>query len=240
VRSSARTAGFVLVEVCVAMFLLVACLLPVMGVALSVSGRTTRLDDRARALSASGIPAADPGAADWTWGPRPGRVTWVDGPVLQAELDATGAGAAELIGVWVDGWFLGESSTEDVPVVVLGTEAGWRAAAGREVVVRARRRNGPWGAPFRTLVPGLGEEGSESLFESQAPTGSGDAALVMHVPSASPVELTIVTGGHAGEPVTTSIPLPFGLPSVGPAQASCCSIVQAWMSIPSRALDVYF
>jgi hypothetical protein len=240
VRSPARAAGFVLVEVCVAMFLLVACLLPVMGVAVSLSGRTTRLDDRARALSASGTPAVEPGAADWTWGPRPGRVTWVDGPMLQAELDAAGAGAAELIGVWVDGWFLGESSTEDAPVVVLGTEAGWRAAAGREVVVRGRRRNGPWGAPFRTLVPGLNEEASEPSHESQVLTGLGDAALVVHVPSASPVEMTIVSGGHAGEPVTTSVPLPFALPSAGPAQASCCSIVQAWMSASSRALDVYF
>jgi hypothetical protein len=144
---------------------------------------------------------------------------------------------AMVVGLWVEGWFVGERNPDAEGAVRLGPEA-WSASAGGEVVVRVRSASGAWGPPWRSLVPGA--EGVVSLPASGQEGGGAEGEVIAHPPAAGNPALRFSwtqVGADSG---------PLGLPAIfettlfGPCGLSLDSTVQSWSMEAGRGLDVYF
>ena len=182
-RTAFPAEGSALLDVMIALSLLAIVLVSLGGTAAALLSRAGRLD-----FSLSGRedgPAAD----QWTWGPRPGVVVWLPGPNLELRLQGAGTQAADWIGVWVDGWLESEVSARDQGVLPIGAPGMWSSKSGSEVIVRARRQDGAWGSPWRSVVPS--PVGSGAMPNGQT---VGTAMLAVHLPAAGETSFNVDLG----------------------------------------------
>jgi prepilin-type N-terminal cleavage/methylation domain-containing protein len=234
--------GLTMVEVMVAIVIL--------GIAIGTLAGSAQ-----RALSATvknREKAADPLEGDaalvdttpWAWGPTIERATWAAGPVLSIR-SGSGMGVGGVVGVWTDGWLVGDWRLSAGMELCLGPERwGWGDRAGEELVVRARAGNGAWGPPWRSVVPDSYGNGTPEAIgaptESENVLEYGDAGSVAHLRSCSNASLL---ASWTNEPVLRSLE---GLVLVLSAQApGVCRLesygrCQAWVGSAGRGLDVYF
>jgi hypothetical protein len=146
---------------------------------------------------------------------------------VQVELlDPPAAGDA-VVALWVDGWLVEERPASGQDAVSLTVAAGWSSGPPRELMVRVRGEEGPWGPPYRLL------------FGDDDPSGQPDAgalegALMLHLPQRGEFLVTSNDG-------TSSLSAPIRLLTHdSPAALSVAGSSQAWLSEGARDLDVYF
>lgn len=140
--------GFILIEILVALVVLGIMLGALADAAQSAISRAEVV--RERVATASSAVAPEVGGAPWAWGPTVAQASWGPGPIL--EVAACGAGAGFVVGMWADGWLVGEWSSSGTDVVSVGRQT-WVERAGAELVIRLRRADGVWGPPWRLVVP---------------------------------------------------------------------------------------
>lgn len=240
-----RGGGFVLLEVMAAVVLLAILLVPLVTSALTALGAAGTVRERDGDLA---VVAAGSGSGEaWEWGARVDSAVWGPGPVLDLAVTSP-AGSDCIVGLWVNGWFVGEYPPAENGTFSVGT-LEWRDAAGNQLLVRARQADGVWGPPWRSIIPTRAGEMPSVIVVDRVPrSSSGTAAgdgTVAHVPAlANPV----VGVGGAGASVETD---PLGLVLIlGPPRAARFDLavgsdaaedhVQSWYAEGGRALDVYF
>lgn len=235
-----RQGGFSLLEVCIALLLLTVALLPLVQIGVALTQRTMRLDRRAAASSVRvGDEATASGSADWTWGPRPGSLSWGDALQLETDLRGPGCAQGQRLGFWVSGWFAGEAEAGGLDHVALGDSGFWRTHEGEEVVVRARRTDGAWGAPVRTVVPALDGAGAEPSGPG-APAGSALSAALVHLPAAGGAAVEVTDATARGRVDLDACPGDIPIQRVGPVGVAFGVIIQSWLSEEARDVDLYF
>jgi len=140
--------GFVLMEVLGAVVLFAMLIGPLTTCLLASVDRVVKVCERAADLSS--ITAESASRLAWSWGPMVTSLRWTSGPCAVA--DIAGLTTSEgVIGLWVDGWFLGEWSLNgDGPFGL--PAATWSGLEGRELVARVRPIDGSWGPPWRSTV----------------------------------------------------------------------------------------
>lgn len=240
--------GFTLLEVMVAVILLGVLAVPLVTSSLSALGAANAARLRDGHLAA--VAAVSGGKDAWEWGVRVESVVWQSGPTLEVTVGVMGQaeGVAPLVGLWTDGWFLGEQPPEDDGVCNVAASE-WRGAAGQELVIRVREPEGPWGPPWRTVVPDWGgEDPALTEIDPMSMSGAGRTDGKETAVHASALANPTVRCGNAGPLVDLD---PLGLVllvkpggsgrcelSVGPEEAE--GSVQSWYEEDARALDVYF
>lgn len=242
------TGGFTMLEVMVAVIVLGLLTAPLVTSSLSAVGAAHRARLRDGYLAA--MAAASGGGEAWEWGSRVESARWQPGPVLDVTVGSMveAEGPAVLVGVWTDGWFLGEHSPESDGLCRIAASE-WREGMGREVVIRVREVQEMWGPPWRTIVPDRAAE--DPTVAEIDPIGIHGARRLAeewtaaHAPAlANPT----VRPGVDGPPVEVD---PLGLVlfmnpagsgrrdlSVGPEEVE--GNVQSWYEEDGRAHDVYF
>ena len=242
------TRGFTVLEVMVAAILLGVLVVPLVTSALSAlgAGDATRLRDGQLAA----IAAVSGCGYAWEWGPRVESATWQPGPELEVTLGAMGEAedVASLVGLWADGWFLGQRSPDTEGVLRLAASE-WREIMGRELVIRVREPEGTWGPPWRTIVADRAADHPSVVevdpirMEGSQPTAP--ASTVAHQPAfANPA----VHRGIAGPAVEVDpLDLLFfvnpggsGRLDLSVGQEEVEGSTQSWYEEEGRALDVYF
>jgi hypothetical protein len=232
--------GFILVEVMVAIVLLALLLTSLVTGAQRALDAAVALRDRAARIS-SGDPTSQDIEA-WEWGPMIERANWGAGPQLSVCLGA-GVGAGVTVGMWTDGWLLGEWEVSGGEVLRLGA-ATWYGSAGRELVIRGRADDGGWGPPWRSLVP---ESNGEANIANSAlavggvsEVGFERTAIAIHVRSwSSP----LLSASWTDSTVSNSAQ---GVVFVPPAcTPGICRVesdgrMQDWVNCDGRKIDVYF
>jgi hypothetical protein len=198
---------------------------------------------RRDAASLSGMWSDDEQGRAWAWGPAVLDAVWDLGPELKVSARAGGSQEV-LVGVWADGWSIGEWATDGEDEVRLAT-AVWSDVVGKELVIRAREPQGPWGPPWRCIVPdswvALPVEGAAPPDEgpSSGWKGEEDSAIV-HVPSfsAPPSKASWTLAPVSG----SALGLCFALAASGSGwcEVELGSRRQSWYSAEGRVLDVYF
>jgi hypothetical protein len=204
------------------------------------TNRAEGLRDRSEALYADG--STVDGSEAWTWGATVESATWEAGPVLRVDVRQD-TGAAGAVGLWVDGWHLGEWETDSSGTIAVGP-AEWSGRTGSELVIRARGGGGCWGPPWRSFVPDsycqiVGDRASRDFGPSLS-GGVPEWQLVAHVPAlGNPSLYATWTDGPFGESVlglTYLLPLATG----GYCELGLDGDSQSWGMEEGRALDVYF
>lgn len=232
-----RTAGSILIETLVALVLLALIVGPLItGIQTAISrGQYVRT----RAEGIAFRDPAEPSREPWSWGPRLLTADWQPGPRL--DLTVGEQAAAEcVVGLWVDGWFVGEQEPDSegrltVERRVVGDQVG------AEIVVRVCRRDGLWGPPWRSVVPEpVPTDWPMTKVASGpgAPNGSESAVLhpttwanpVFHV---SDFDAAVVTDG-------SGLPRFLSLSETGTTRVSLNEIIQEWKADEERYLDLFF
>ena len=243
-RRPTGDSGYILVEVVVAA-VMIGLMLASLGAAFAGAVEQART---MRSLVGTGTEAAgsDAGAA-WEWGPRVVAAWWTPGPALHARISGTpdASGKARYVGVWVDGWLVRESlvagdGAEGAAVtaeLVVPTQT-WSGLVGRELVIRARNADGPWGPPWRLAV--AGPAGGDPALGSPHVSPLPGPTAVAHRPGAGASSLQVSwRSGSVSAP-------PFGLlfvldPAVlGWGGVTLDSRSQWWWIQDGRSVDLYF
>jgi hypothetical protein len=204
-----------------------------LGRAEGLRGRAACVGDAAGESDSSGA---------WDWGPRVVSTVWHPGPVLDLEIESREEAGA-VVGLWVDGWFLGEWVPDASRRLSLGASE-WGGSAGAELVLRVRESEGAWGAPWRSLVPdSMGW--LSFLPEATADEASGPGVEValtslVHSPWLANPSLDISWAHHPLQ--ADAAGLVFELPpsSSGRCEAMLGARNQLWWMEVGRGLDVYF
>jgi hypothetical protein len=232
--------GFILVEVMVAVVLLATLLTSLATGAQRALDAAVKLRDKAAALSTGA--ARYPSNTPWQWGAMIERTSWSPGPELTVRM-GVGAGVEAIVGIWRDGWLLGEWDVSGGEDFRLGA-ATWGGASGRELVVRARVARGGWGPPWRSIIPESSGEvsvGTASGTSDLTPAiGFDDPMTVAHTRSYS---LPVFRGSWAESPVFRDVQgVVFVLSAFGPGSCwlECDGRSQSWANGEGRILDVYF
>lgn len=147
------------------------------------------------------------------------------------------------MGLWCDGWFLGEWEAESSGKALL-PEAIWSGRAGCELVIRTRESEGCWGPPWRCVVPdtfcAIPTDGATRGLDAADDADSVWEGAVAHTPALGNSRLA---ASWADEPISESaLGLTFFLP---PATPGCCELslderTQSWSAETDRVVDVYF
>jgi hypothetical protein len=190
--------GWVLLEVLAAVALLAILVGPLVTGVIAILERGADTERQA-----DGVSASHPEGADvWVWGDRALEAVWSPGPVLRVEVAATDVVSDAVVGFWAEGWLIGEVSPTESGEATLGGST-WVGRAGQELVIRVRRADGPWGPPWRTLVPDV-------TGAAVAPAGGHETGFVGEAVVHSPVAANPQFGleGNAG----SLVPGPSGSP----------------------------
>jgi len=235
-------AGFLLIEVLVALVLLAIMIVPL---AAGVSSGADRASDvRAKEACALLITSDSAALEAWRWGPMTVSLIWDRGPTALIHLEVQGGpGRPAVVGLWVDGWFQGELVPGENGLLEVAA-ADWAATAGCEVVIRARGPDGAWGPPCRSIVPSADyEPGEDETVGSEISTETGaigETETVAHTPALAKPAVGI---SRSDVPLAVD---PLGLVfSVPPEVEGPCGFViddsiQYWQMEEGRALDLYF
>jgi hypothetical protein len=227
-----RSEGLVLIEVMMAMVLLAMLIVPLVSAVQSVAGTADRI--RSRSASSFG-PINSPSACEaWKWGEEVSTAWWRPGPVLRIRAES-GSDEDRVVGLWADGWFLGEWEPSEDGDVQAGVPA-WTDFTDDELVVRVRRVGGGWGPPWRLVVPA----GDGEILLSEV-AGEGEAGeTVAHVPALGNPALGLSWADAVPEAMPPG--LPFLLPDPGPGtwEIGLDGRKQSWKTESNRGLDTYF
>lgn len=175
----------------------------------------------------------------WEWGARVTSIGWQPGPTLYVSAEDRG-GAECVVGMWVDGWFVGEQ-TLDAGGGACVEAYDWSGASDRELVIRVRQSEGVWGPPWRSIVPEGGGAGEATGHGAVAGDGSitGDDSVVhMPTPANPPAEVL--------QPDVLFEKGPLGLLFLLSSETwDRCDVsldgeLQSWPMEEGRRLDVYF
>ena len=220
--------GSVLLEVMIALSLMGIVLVSLGAAASSLLSRAARVDW-------SPSEREDESTVDaWTWGPRPGGFEWLPGPRLELRLQGAGTQGAESIGVWVDGWFTTEVRALGQRALSIGDAGMWSTRPGAEVVFRARRSDGPWGVPLRTVVPSV-----VAVVGSMSVQGDGSASVTVHLRAAGHAALGVEAEGTPGTVAAVGTPATVVMSAVGLAQVTSTGGTQQIQLEEGTGVDVY-
>jgi hypothetical protein len=210
------------------------------GTARSVRERAARFGE--------GATVVDTGA--WEWGARVTSAWWRPGPVLHLRLAGAGdTGNTQVqLGMWADGWLVAEQSVTPGPASAEGTGGAaaevqfgpglWSGLTEQDLMIRARIGDGPWGPPWRLVIPGPAGEAPAPGATITDPTTS--RGVVVHRPG---VGSTSLTASWSAPPL---IPPPFGLVfALVPTVEGWCGMTldarSQWLRIEEgRNVDVYY
>jgi hypothetical protein len=208
-----------------------------------------RVRDEAASSGKGAAPVVDTGA--WEWGARVVSAWWRPGPVLHLRLAGAGdaANTQVQLGMWADGWLVVEQSVTfdfvsaentggaDTDDVQLGP-ALWSGLNERDLVIRTRIGDGPWGPPWRLAIPGpAGEAPAPGVTVTDQSASRG---VVVHRPGVGSTSLT------ASWDASPLLPPPFGLffglvPTVdGWGGTTLDARSQWWRIEEGRDVDVYY
>ena len=174
----------------------------------------------------------------WTWGApqvRAGR--WEAGGALTVRTDGPSSAAGILVGVWLDGSFMGETEAESGNWTPLEAAPRSPSPARGQVVVRVRMPAGPWGVPWRTEVPGSPGAPSGGEFAAEDPGGW----VTVHLPAAGGSDAQIRDVLR-----TTTVPVSLGGPSdvvpvsSGPVSVLTVARSQDFTVETGKHVDLYF
>lgn len=232
--------GFVLAEVLIAVVLLAVLIVPL------ATGMTAAADQASRVRAqAEGLPAVTSESATraaWGWGPKVEGLRWASGPTAAIEV-GTVADPESVVGVWTDGWFLGEWSLDGGHILELPA-ATWSGLEGAELTVRVRRVDGSWGPPWRSTIPGerfdsvpATDLGSDVVEGDGATTGG---ETVVHVPGLANPDVAILQTGTALHVDRLGLVFYLLPASIGISDIRLGDVVQSWRVEDGRALDLYF
>lgn len=228
-----------MLEVLVALVLLALFLVPLAGAVDTAVERASRAWEQADTNAA---PYDAPTVENWDWGPRVMRAEWRPGPVLNLSVETPRA-TIGVVGLWADGWFLGELTPADGGhVTVAASEV--REWIGAELVIRVRAAEGQWGPPWRSVVPD-----STGRLVSVEPRGHADAGEcecsesilgAVHTPAlANPlVTVSWLEGALEAQPIGAPFLLPRGEDGWG--EVTVDASVQSWWMEEGRAIDIYY
>jgi hypothetical protein len=225
--------GWVLLEVLAAVAVLAILVGPLAAGVIAILERGADTERQADSVGASDREDADV----WVWGDRALEAVWSPGPGLRVQIAATADVSDAVVGFWADGWLVAQVSPTDTGQVAMDGPR-WVDRAGQELVIRVRRADGPWGPPWRTLVPDVtgvaaapagGPEmgfGGEAVVHAPVAANpqfglEGNSGYLVPGPSGSPFFATLVPAGPAGVRLDTTVG-------------------QSWLSEPGRGVDVYF
>lgn len=228
-RRSSCQAGSTMLEVLAALALLAVAILPLASATLAALDRRERLEEKLTQHQSGlrGRVEQDESGLLWSWGVRPGLLSWTSEPGLSVRLEGRGSERCDFIGLWVDGWFQGEWAATGAETVKVGQPAFWRGRAGREVVVRGRQPGGPWGAPLRAVVPG-GDRRQE--------TGSSEA--LVHLPWAGTGKVSV--SGSTAPSLPQEGPLLLTELPAGDISSGYFKQEQHWFGTRGRFVHVFF
>jgi hypothetical protein len=231
--------GWLLIEVAVAVVLSAVLLGPLVTSIHSALMRADAVSAKASGLcrvTDAGVPSA------WDWGAMITSAAWRPGPELDVETEGRGE-AGRTVGLWVDGWFVGEHEADDDGNVHLGAGVWWQSG-GCELLVRTRDVDGCWGPPWRTVVPAtfsaVGRPATESQQHLTAALAEGAVTTFVHVPGPANPRLEM---SWMDDPVEAGpLGLPFLLPVSGDGECGLTlgDAAQAWRAEAGRGLDLYF
>lgn len=226
--------GWVLLEVMAAVVVFAILIASLAAGFLAVIERGAGTERQADRLS----PGELQGESAWTWGDRALEAAWMPGPTLNLRVATAGPISDTVVGVWTDGWLLAQVSPVENGWVNLGASI-WTDRDGQELVIRVRQGDGPWGPPWRSIVPDL--TGIAVGPAGGVVTGSAGGAATVHPPFAANPRFDM--DGSSGEIVAGPSGSPFfaTLIPTGPAAVMLDGAErQSWLSEPGRGLDVYF
>lgn len=235
-KSSSGTRGWVLLELLIALCLFGLAVAPLWTLLASQRETAVRIARTASDGSAGGEP--DPDSLAWTWGApqvRAGR--WEAGATLAVRAEGSKEPAPILLGVWLDGSFMGETESDSGEWTQLDTGLRPPLPPRGQVVVRARIAAGPWGVPWRTEAPGIPVPPSGGESAADAPVGW----VTVHLPAAGACDAQIK------DPLrTTTVPVSFEGPSdvvpvpTGPISLLTAARTQDFTVEMGRHVDLYF
>jgi hypothetical protein len=170
--------GSILIEVLAAIVLLSIILAP-LATSMQAAGEQAAAF-RAEHGSLTASPGGEQARAAWSWGPHVDTAAWSAGQKLALTVQGDPLEEAS-VGLWCDGWFIGEFTPEsDGSVIAKVGLLG--AGTGRELIARVRVSSGTWGPPWRSLVPdALGMSGgplTNARFENG--TDDTEGCVVLH------------------------------------------------------------
>jgi hypothetical protein len=172
--------GSILIEVLAAVVLLGVLLVPLSTAVQSAVGRAEAISEQASRLTAEQAGAGKREA--WEWGPRVASGWWTAGPVLHLEL-AESPGDACVVGLWADGWLVGQVSPDGDGSVRVDPPT-WSGLTGQELVARVGRPGDPWGPPWRLVIPDMFCRYPSPESQQQIAEGpSGADEIVVHSPA---------------------------------------------------------
>lgn len=229
-----RGEGSILVEVAIAVVLLAILVVPLAGGMLSAASRADAV--RRHADRVAGDRPGERTLTAWTWGSEVRAAWWRPGPTLYVDTRRSGD-QTPAVGLWVDGWFLGEVEPDLEGLVRVGA-ATWSTSIGSELVIRARTSGGVWGPPRRSFVPGA--EGVVTLPLSAGMVAGAEAEVVAHAPAAGNPSFQFSPDQVRPEPSPVGLPLVLRTTLSGPSGVSLDASAQSWWMEAGRGLDVYF
>jgi hypothetical protein len=224
--------GVVLIEVMMAVVLMALLIVPLWAGVLSAVGAAEAVRD---GTGGPGDAAGDPEAHDaWEWGPAVTNAWWEPGPLLYAQTELEGEVRC-VVGLWTDGWFVGEWDTSGNGHIELAASV-WSGLTGHEVTVRARREAGVWGTPWRVVVPMA--DGHAAVPESA--TDQDAACVVVHVPAHGNPKIGVSWADVSPNTDTIGLPITIPTPGLGIPEVGLDDRRQSWKTEATRDLDVYF
>lgn len=235
-----RGEGFVLVEVLAAIVILGLLVASLSTAVQRACDSAAGVRDEAAVLSAAS--REDSHGEAWEWGPLVERAVWSPGPQLSVTV-GQGAGGETTVGIWADGWCLGEWSASSEAVLRLGPGV-WDEIFGQELVVRMRQGDGAWGPPCRTVVPdqygNVGVVVASIMESAEAVVGFEGAGAVSHLRYAGAVSLQSSNGGHPVADIIDDTIVLLRATTAGLGDLACGDTQQSWVMSESRRLDVYW
>ena len=236
VRPASGARGWVLLELLIALCLFALAVAPLWTMLASQRDAAIHIARTASDGNAAGDQGPD--GLTWTWAaPQVRASRWEAGAALTVRTDGPSRPAGVLLGVWLDGSFVGETAAESGDWTSL--EAGpWTPfPAGAQVVVRARMPAGPWGVPWRTEVPG----NPEAPSGGEVPADDPGAWVTVHLPAAGECDAQFTDSLR-----TTTVPVQAGGPSaVVPVTSGSVTVLTAARSQDlevetGQHVDLYF
>jgi hypothetical protein len=232
------TEGSILIEVLVAIVLLTIILVP-------LATRMQAAREQAAAFRAEhGSLAASTGIerarAAWSWGPHVETAVW--SPGLQLSLTVEADLLAETsVGLWADGWFIGEFTPDSDGSVV--TKVGLlEAGTGQELIARVRVGSGNWGPPWRSFVPdALGMSGGP-FATARFGSGSDDTegGVVLHPACPGNPLLEVSDSSKSAWCDVSGLQLFLAPCEAGVFGLRLNGVEQSFEGEEERALDIYF